>query len=147
MDCELLATCSALGYLEGDTYHKEADCLGEWFLWKILQIYNTFPASSVGSRIGDIDDMDLKQEKLLSSSNCPVSVLQRAWKTWSGIYAMKMTPVTSASSWVQARSYRMTFYLLSSSMEKKRPYLMPASGINSNMTLLYRILNIYEGDK
>ncbi|XP_049444024.1 protein timeless homolog [Epinephelus fuscoguttatus] len=27
MDCELLATCSALGYLEGDTYHKEADCL------------------------------------------------------------------------------------------------------------------------
>ncbi|XP_008305173.1 protein timeless homolog [Stegastes partitus] len=27
MNCELLATCSALGYLEGDTYHKEADCL------------------------------------------------------------------------------------------------------------------------
>uniref|UniRef100_A0A6D2YAE5 Timeless circadian clock n=1 Tax=Takifugu rubripes TaxID=31033 RepID=A0A6D2YAE5_TAKRU len=27
MDCELLATCSALGYLEGDTYHKEHDCL------------------------------------------------------------------------------------------------------------------------
>ncbi|KAM8866975.1 protein timeless homolog isoform 2-T2 [Synchiropus picturatus] len=27
MDCELLATCSALGYLEGDTYHKESDCL------------------------------------------------------------------------------------------------------------------------
>ncbi|KAM9814101.1 protein timeless homolog [Neosynchiropus ocellatus] len=27
MDCELLATCSALGYLEGDTYHKEFDCL------------------------------------------------------------------------------------------------------------------------
>ncbi|XP_041810602.1 protein timeless homolog [Chelmon rostratus] len=26
MNCELLATCSALGYLEGDTYHKEADC-------------------------------------------------------------------------------------------------------------------------
>jgi len=29
MNCELLATCSALGYLEGDTYHKEADCLGK----------------------------------------------------------------------------------------------------------------------
>lgn len=29
MNCELLATCSALGYLEGDTYHKETDCLGE----------------------------------------------------------------------------------------------------------------------
>uniref|UniRef100_UPI003AAC0EDC protein timeless homolog isoform X1 n=1 Tax=Centroberyx gerrardi TaxID=166262 RepID=UPI003AAC0EDC len=27
MNCELLATCSALGYLEGETYHKEADCL------------------------------------------------------------------------------------------------------------------------
>ncbi|XP_062255221.1 protein timeless homolog isoform X1 [Platichthys flesus] len=27
MNCELLATCSALGYLEGDTYHKETDCL------------------------------------------------------------------------------------------------------------------------
>ncbi|KAK7915372.1 hypothetical protein WMY93_011133 [Mugilogobius chulae] len=27
MDCELLATCSALGYLEGDVYHKESDCL------------------------------------------------------------------------------------------------------------------------
>ncbi|CAL8339436.1 unnamed protein product [Merluccius merluccius] len=27
MNCELLATCSALGYLEGHTYHKEADCL------------------------------------------------------------------------------------------------------------------------
>ncbi|KAF1391509.1 hypothetical protein PFLUV_G00042870 [Perca fluviatilis] len=27
MNCELLATCTALGYLEGDTYHKEADCL------------------------------------------------------------------------------------------------------------------------
>uniref|UniRef100_A0AAQ5XF11 Timeless circadian clock n=1 Tax=Amphiprion ocellaris TaxID=80972 RepID=A0AAQ5XF11_AMPOC len=27
MNCELLATCSALGYLEGDTYHKESDCL------------------------------------------------------------------------------------------------------------------------
>ncbi|TKS71507.1 Protein timeless -like protein [Collichthys lucidus] len=27
MNCDLLATCSALGYLEGDTYHKEADCL------------------------------------------------------------------------------------------------------------------------
>ncbi|KAF7659770.1 hypothetical protein LDENG_00293260 [Lucifuga dentata] len=27
MNCELLATCSALGCLEGDTYHKEADCL------------------------------------------------------------------------------------------------------------------------
>ncbi|XP_066299874.1 protein timeless homolog isoform X1 [Branchiostoma lanceolatum] len=26
MNCELLATCSALGYLEGDTYHKEPDC-------------------------------------------------------------------------------------------------------------------------
>lgn len=29
MNCELLATCSALGYLEGGTYHKEPDCLGE----------------------------------------------------------------------------------------------------------------------
>ncbi|KAM9444217.1 protein timeless homolog [Clarias gariepinus] len=27
MQCELLATCSALGYLEGDNYHKEPDCL------------------------------------------------------------------------------------------------------------------------
>ncbi|KAE8626528.1 hypothetical protein XENTR_v10006654 [Xenopus tropicalis] len=27
MNCELLATCSALGYLESDTYHKEPDCL------------------------------------------------------------------------------------------------------------------------
>ncbi|XP_023688185.2 protein timeless homolog isoform X1 [Paramormyrops kingsleyae] len=27
MNCELLATCSALGYLEGDTYHRESDCL------------------------------------------------------------------------------------------------------------------------
>ncbi|XP_069509796.1 protein timeless homolog isoform X2 [Ambystoma mexicanum] len=27
MNCELLATCSALGYLEGDTYHKEPECL------------------------------------------------------------------------------------------------------------------------
>lgn len=30
MNCELLATCSALGYLEGDAYHKEPDCLGEY---------------------------------------------------------------------------------------------------------------------
>ncbi|XP_061731449.1 protein timeless homolog isoform X1 [Nerophis ophidion] len=27
MNCELLATCTALGYLEGDIYHKEVDCL------------------------------------------------------------------------------------------------------------------------
>uniref|UniRef100_A0A3Q2C843 Timeless circadian clock n=1 Tax=Cyprinodon variegatus TaxID=28743 RepID=A0A3Q2C843_CYPVA len=27
MNCELLATCSALGFLEGDSYHKEPDCL------------------------------------------------------------------------------------------------------------------------
>ncbi|XP_051865366.1 protein timeless homolog isoform X2 [Pristis pectinata] len=27
MNSELLATCSALGYLEGDNYHKEPDCL------------------------------------------------------------------------------------------------------------------------
>ncbi|XP_051967519.1 protein timeless homolog [Xyrauchen texanus] len=27
MNCELLATCSALGFLEGNTYHKEPDCL------------------------------------------------------------------------------------------------------------------------
>ncbi|XP_073681630.1 protein timeless homolog [Garra rufa] len=27
MNCELLATCSALGYLEADIYHKESDCL------------------------------------------------------------------------------------------------------------------------
>ncbi|XP_051768589.1 protein timeless homolog [Ctenopharyngodon idella] len=27
MNCELLATCSALGFLEGDVYHKEPDCL------------------------------------------------------------------------------------------------------------------------
>ncbi|XP_076866320.1 protein timeless homolog [Brachyhypopomus gauderio] len=27
MNCELLATCSALGCLEGETYHKEPDCL------------------------------------------------------------------------------------------------------------------------
>lgn len=34
MNCELLATCSALGYLEGDTYHKEPDCLGEYLFEK-----------------------------------------------------------------------------------------------------------------
>lgn len=28
MNCELLATCSALGFLEEDVYHKEPDCLG-----------------------------------------------------------------------------------------------------------------------
>lgn len=33
MNCELLATCSALGYLEGEIYHKEVDCLGEWFFF------------------------------------------------------------------------------------------------------------------
>ncbi|XP_035376432.1 protein timeless homolog [Electrophorus electricus] len=27
MNSELLATCSALGYLEGETYHKEPDCI------------------------------------------------------------------------------------------------------------------------
>ncbi|KAM7401954.1 hypothetical protein PAMP_017231 [Pampus punctatissimus] len=27
MNCEILATCSALGYLEGNTYHKEVDCV------------------------------------------------------------------------------------------------------------------------
>uniref|UniRef100_A0A8C9RW05 Timeless circadian clock n=1 Tax=Scleropages formosus TaxID=113540 RepID=A0A8C9RW05_SCLFO len=27
MNCELLATCSALGYLEGNNYHREPDCL------------------------------------------------------------------------------------------------------------------------
>ncbi|XP_041097860.1 protein timeless homolog [Polyodon spathula] len=27
MNCELLATCSALGYLEEETYHREPDCL------------------------------------------------------------------------------------------------------------------------
>ncbi|XP_055552561.1 protein timeless homolog isoform X2 [Falco cherrug] len=27
MNCELLATCSALGYLEGEVYHREPDCL------------------------------------------------------------------------------------------------------------------------
>ncbi|XP_071489964.1 protein timeless homolog [Diadema antillarum] len=27
MNCELLATCNALGYLEGNTYQKEPDCL------------------------------------------------------------------------------------------------------------------------
>ncbi|MGH0182841.1 UNVERIFIED_CONTAM: hypothetical protein FKN15_010252 [Acipenser sinensis] len=27
MNCELLATCNALGYLEEDTYHREPDCL------------------------------------------------------------------------------------------------------------------------
>ena len=29
MNIELLATCSALGYLDGDEYHKESDCLGQ----------------------------------------------------------------------------------------------------------------------
>lgn len=33
MNCELLATCSALGCLEGDTYHKEPDCLGRAPSW------------------------------------------------------------------------------------------------------------------
>nr|XP_006822584.1 PREDICTED: protein timeless homolog [Saccoglossus kowalevskii] len=29
MNCELLATCNALGFCEGTVYHKEPDCLGE----------------------------------------------------------------------------------------------------------------------
>lgn len=44
MNCELLATCSALGYLEGDTYHKEADCLGErlsWFPYSVCLCFIT----------------------------------------------------------------------------------------------------------
>lgn len=36
MNCELLATCSALGYLEGDTYHKESDCLGQCMLGLVV---------------------------------------------------------------------------------------------------------------
>ena len=28
MNCELLATCNAIGYLEGHTYEKEPGCLG-----------------------------------------------------------------------------------------------------------------------
>lgn len=86
--------------------------------------------------------------KLLYFSDCLVSVLQRVWKTWSGIYAMKMTHVTSASNSVLARLYRTTFYLSSSSMDKTRPYLMPASGINQNIRLelvnnmLIKIYNI-----
>lgn len=55
MNCELLATCSALGYLEGDTYHKEADCLGEWFLkchtCFVIILKNDFPAPSEGRGI------------------------------------------------------------------------------------------------
>lgn len=47
MNCELLATCSALGYLEGDTYHKEADCLGEWFSHTI-DIQFDYPALPQG---------------------------------------------------------------------------------------------------
>ena len=42
MNCELLATCSALGYLEGDTYHKEPDCLGESFFEETLKKKKTY---------------------------------------------------------------------------------------------------------
>ena len=30
-DVELQAACAALGYLDGDEYHKEPDCLGITF--------------------------------------------------------------------------------------------------------------------
>lgn len=43
MDCELLATCSALGYLEGDTYHKEHDCLGKFTLSVCNEVIPTRP--------------------------------------------------------------------------------------------------------
>ena len=32
MNCELLAVCSALGYLEEDAYYKEEDCIGKLIL-------------------------------------------------------------------------------------------------------------------
>jgi len=31
MNCELLTTCSALGYLEEEQYFKEPDCVGKIF--------------------------------------------------------------------------------------------------------------------
>lgn len=40
MNCELLATCSALGYLEGDTYHKEPDCLGKCLCNEIVSAWS-----------------------------------------------------------------------------------------------------------
>ncbi len=40
MNCELLATCSALGYLEGDVYHKEPDCLGNAWTFKPNLLYS-----------------------------------------------------------------------------------------------------------
>ena len=30
MNCELLTTCSALGYLEEEEYYKEPDCIGKY---------------------------------------------------------------------------------------------------------------------
>ena len=34
MNCELLTTCSALGYLEEEEYYKEPDCAGN------MQVYS-----------------------------------------------------------------------------------------------------------
>jgi len=47
MHVELQATCAALGYYEGDVYHKEPDCLGKyrsvWILYSFIRIfYNSF---------------------------------------------------------------------------------------------------------
>lgn len=51
MDCELLATCSALGYLEGDTYHKEHDCIGKFSLSVFNEVIPT--QSGLRGNIGD----------------------------------------------------------------------------------------------
>ncbi|KAG8129437.1 hypothetical protein E2320_016166 [Naja naja] len=44
MNCELLATCSALGFLEGDTYHKEPDCIVSVSCFPRLMVNLTQPA-------------------------------------------------------------------------------------------------------
>lgn len=74
------------------------------------------------------------------SSNLYRSVTQRAWKTWSGIYAMKMTPVMCDSSSATARLFRMTSYQLSFSTDKTKPCLTPASGMTFQTALQNRFV-------
>ena len=52
MHVELQATCAALGYYEGDVYHKEPDCLGEYtsvsILYSVVRIVNNSFALKAG---------------------------------------------------------------------------------------------------
>ena len=52
MHVELQATCAALGYYEGDVYHKEPDCLGEYtsvcILYSVIRIVNNSFAFKAG---------------------------------------------------------------------------------------------------